>query len=184
MAFILGRRGFWTLDLEVSRDTLIPRPESETLIEAALGLGESILRRVIGVIILAMLGVYVRRRMSPGEQPGGSAGFYGVSAGFATTVANAAGPVMNLYLLTQRLPKDTFVATGAWFFFVVNLTKLPIYGWYGFFSRASVAFDVLMIPAVVIGAMAGRWLLGSIPQKLFDTAVFALTAVSVVFLFA
>jgi release factor glutamine methyltransferase len=37
MAFILGRRGFWTLDLEVSPATLIPRPDSETLIEAALG---------------------------------------------------------------------------------------------------------------------------------------------------
>ncbi len=36
MAYILGRRGFWTLDLEVSPATLIPRPDSETLIEAAL----------------------------------------------------------------------------------------------------------------------------------------------------
>jgi release factor glutamine methyltransferase len=37
MAYILGRRGFWTLELEVSPATLIPRPDSETLIEAALG---------------------------------------------------------------------------------------------------------------------------------------------------
>jgi release factor glutamine methyltransferase len=36
MAYILGRRGFWTLDLGVSPATLIPRPDSETLIEAAL----------------------------------------------------------------------------------------------------------------------------------------------------
>jgi release factor glutamine methyltransferase len=36
MAHIIGRREFWSLDLEVSDDTLIPRPDSETLIEAAL----------------------------------------------------------------------------------------------------------------------------------------------------
>ena len=36
MALITGRQGFWTLDLEVSRDTLIPRADSEALIEAAL----------------------------------------------------------------------------------------------------------------------------------------------------
>lgn len=36
LARITGRRGFWTLDLAVSADTLIPRPDSETLIEAAL----------------------------------------------------------------------------------------------------------------------------------------------------
>ena len=36
LAFILGRREFWSLDFEVSPATLIPRPESETLIEAAV----------------------------------------------------------------------------------------------------------------------------------------------------
>jgi release factor glutamine methyltransferase len=35
-AFITGRRGFWTLDLEVTPDTLIPRPDTEILIEAAI----------------------------------------------------------------------------------------------------------------------------------------------------
>jgi release factor glutamine methyltransferase len=38
IAFIIGSQGFWTLDLSVSPDTLIPRPETEMLVEAALGL--------------------------------------------------------------------------------------------------------------------------------------------------
>ena len=33
VAQITGRRAFWTLDLEVTRDTLVPRPETETLVE-------------------------------------------------------------------------------------------------------------------------------------------------------
>lgn len=36
MALLLGRQGFWTLDLEVSADTLIPRADSEAIVEAAL----------------------------------------------------------------------------------------------------------------------------------------------------
>ena len=36
MAFITGTKGFWTLDLAVSPHTLIPRPDSETLVEAAV----------------------------------------------------------------------------------------------------------------------------------------------------
>lgn len=36
LAFIVGRQGFWTLDLEVSPVTLIPRADSETLITAAI----------------------------------------------------------------------------------------------------------------------------------------------------
>ena len=36
VAYITGRRGFWSFDLQVSPDTLIPRPETELLVELAL----------------------------------------------------------------------------------------------------------------------------------------------------
>ncbi len=36
VAYILGRRAFWTIELEVGPNVLVPRPDSETLIEAAL----------------------------------------------------------------------------------------------------------------------------------------------------
>jgi release factor glutamine methyltransferase len=38
VAYLIGTQGFWTLDLNVSADTLIPRPETELLVEAALDL--------------------------------------------------------------------------------------------------------------------------------------------------
>jgi len=80
---------------------------------------------------------------------------------------------MSLYLLSKRLSKEDFVATGAWFFFVINLTKLPIYTWHGLIGRRSLAFDAMMVPAVLAGALAGRWLVYRIPQKLFETLVVA-----------
>ena len=36
VAHIIGQRGFWTLDLKVTPDTLIPRPDTEILVSAAL----------------------------------------------------------------------------------------------------------------------------------------------------
>ena len=36
LAYITGRRGFWTFDLAVTPDTLVPRPETELLVELAL----------------------------------------------------------------------------------------------------------------------------------------------------
>jgi release factor glutamine methyltransferase len=36
LAYITGRRGFWSMDLQVTADTLIPRPETERLVEVAL----------------------------------------------------------------------------------------------------------------------------------------------------
>ena len=90
---------------------------------------------------------------------------------------------MNLYLLKERLPKEEFLATGAWFFFVINLSKIPIYMWHGLLSRRSLAFDLAMLPAVLAGAVAGRWLVYRISQRLFEGLVIGLTAVSAVLLF-
>lgn len=150
---------------------------------AALTLSELVIRRTIGVIVLLMLLIYLRRRLRPATDVHGSPSFYGFGTGFASTVANAAGPVMNLYLLSQKLPKEQFVATGAWFFLILNLVKAPVYGWYGFYSQQSLTFDLMLAPAVFCGAVTGRWLVFKIPQKLFETVVIALTAVGVVLLF-
>jgi uncharacterized membrane protein YfcA len=150
----------------------------------ALALPERSIRVVVGVIVAAMLLLYLKRRFAaiPAE-PSVSAAPYGIAAGFATTVANAAGPVMNLYLLGKRLPKEEFVATGAWFFFIINLTKVPIYIWHGLFSTRSLCFDAAMFPAVLGGALTGRWLIYRIPARLFELLVVALTALSLFFLF-
>jgi len=149
----------------------------------ALSLNELVIRKIIGVIIVGMVLIYLWRRWSPGRHVAGNPAFYGICTGFASTVANAAGPVMNLYLLSRKLPKETFVATGAWFFFAVNLMKSPVYAWYHLYSREGLTFDLLMVPAVLAGAMAGRWLIRNIEQSVFEVLVIALTAISCLFLF-
>jgi hypothetical protein len=101
-----------------------------------------------------------------------------VAAGFATTVANAAGPVMSLYFLSRRLPKDEFVATGAWFFFLINLIKVPIYGGLGLFSVRSLLFDACLLPAVAAGAVLGRTVMRRLKQQTFERVVLSLTTIA------
>ncbi len=150
---------------------------------AALSLSERVVRPVVGGLVLLMLAAYVWRKLRPElSNIGTHAAPYGITAGFATTVANAAGPVMNLYLLSKQLPKEEFVATGAWFFFIINLTKLPIYTWYGLMSGHSLAFDAAMAPAVMAGALTGKWVLHRIEPKVFEIVVIVLTAISTLLL--
>jgi len=131
-----------------------------------------------------MLVVYIVRRHYPAAlQARSHPAPYGVTAGFATTVANAAGPVMNLYLLSKRLPKEQFIATGAWFFFVINLCKLPIYASHHLIGTRSLLFDAILVPIVLAGAVAGRWLVDRISPGLFELLVGVLTAASTLLLF-
>ena len=148
----------------------------------ALGLSEPVVCRVLGFIVLTMLALNILRRWKPGLRLGGHPSLYGIAAGFASTVATSAGPVMNMYLLRKRLPKEQFVATGAWFFFVVNLAKLPIYWSHQLFSRPSLLFDFVMVPVVVCGAIGGLWVVHRMRQRFFDGLIIVMTAISSVLL--
>ncbi len=149
----------------------------------ALSFHERTLRLIVGIIVVVMLGVYLLTRWRPKALSDRYSAPYGVTAGFATTVANAAGPVMNLYLLSRRLPKEEFLATGAWFFFVINLAKVPVYAWHGLITARSLAFGVAVAPAVLVGAVGGRWLANRMSNEVFEGLVAALTVASTVLLF-
>jgi uncharacterized membrane protein YfcA len=106
----------------------------------------------------------------------------GVTAGFITLVANAAAPLMAIYLVAMRLPKMQFVGTAAVFFMVLNLFKVPFMVALGLVTAQSFEFNLMLAPAVLLGAFVGRWLLIRINQRLFENLVLALSAVAGVLL--
>ena len=144
---------------------------------AALVLPEAILRPIIGCIILIMV-VLILFRENARVQAIGHRSFFGIAAGFSTTIANYAGPVMNMYLLSRRLPKEIFVATAAWFFLVVNLAKVPIYAWHDLYSSQGFAFNLTMLPIIITGNVIGIWIVHRIPQRLFEILIIVLTLLS------
>ena len=140
-------------------------------------------RRVIGVIVLVMVAMQLwrRARAKPGELPEHGAWFaptVGVLAGFTTLVANAAGPLMAIYLLAMRLPKLEFVGTSAVFFLLLNLFKVPFMVELGLITPASFGFNLLLAPAVLLGALVGRRLLPKINQRVFENLALGLSAVA------
>lgn len=102
----------------------------------------------------------------------------GIIAGFVTLIANAAGPLMAVYLLSMRLPKLQYVGTAAMFFMILNLFKVPFMAALGLVTAASFKFNLVLFPAVLVGTQLGRWLLKRIDQRLFENLVLALSALA------
>ena len=149
---------------------------------------DTVLRRSIGVLllVLAALQLALQWRGTMDAPPIGhsrTAGVVtGLAAGFATMTANAAGPVMTLYLVARGVEKRRFLGTSAVFFFGVNLCKVPFSAGLGLFHSTTVARTALLAPLVVVGAFAGLHYARRLSQARFDQAVLAATALSAIIL--
>lgn len=150
---------------------------------------DSWVRRTIGVILLLVIAVTLWRRRRPDAGVGATdtphpalAAGYGSLGGFTTMVANAGGPVMSMYFLAARFPVKAFLGTAAWFFFLVNVAKLPFAVGLGLLTPASLLIDLALAPTVLVGALVGRVIADRIDQTLFERLVIVLTVVGAVYL--
>jgi uncharacterized membrane protein YfcA len=112
------------------------------------------------------------------------AALFGMAGGFSTTIGNIAGPIMAVYLLAMKLPKNSFVGTSAWFYLIVNYLKIPIqvFMWKNI-TLETLMFDLTLVPVIVIGAIAGILLVKKISEPIYRKVIMVLTLVSAVFLF-
>jgi uncharacterized membrane protein YfcA len=107
---------------------------------------------------------------------------YGGLAGFTTMVANGGGPPMNLYLLARKYDKLRFLGTTAWFFFAVNLIKVPFSIGAGIVRPDTALLAAVLAPVVLVGTWIGRLTIKRINQATFDRLVTILVAVAAVYL--
>lgn len=144
---------------------------------------DGVARRVIGFVILGLLCLQVLRFIRPGllqrmaEDRAFGTGA-GVMTGVTTMLANAAGPVFQLYFLSRNMPKMEMVGIGARFFLLVNLLKLPLNQNLGSIRWETLQFNLWVAPGVVAGVWIGKKWLGLVPQKGFEWMIigFALIA--------
>lgn len=140
------------------------------------------LRPIIGGVILALLVLNQLRLMRDGDAAVPShwafGALIGLLAGITTMMANAAGPIMVIYLLAMRLPKTEFIGTGAWYFLVLNAVKVPFSMHLGLITSATLKFNLVFAPLIVAGAFAGLWVARRLPEKTFHRIVVVLTALA------
>ena len=97
--------------------------------------------------------------------------FFGLLGGVATMLANAAGPIAQLYLLAMALPKYAFIGTSAWLFLIVNVIKVPFMVDLGIITMDSMSVSCWMFIPAVIGACVAPFIVKYINQSLFEKLV-------------
>jgi len=104
--------------------------------------------------------------------------FWGLLAGFTSTLAHAGGPPVSIFLLPQRLPPALYVGTTVIVFTVINYVKLIPYAWLGQLRSDNLVTSLILLPLAPLGVRLGRWLHDRIDETLFYRLVYGLLLVT------
>ncbi|TYL46573.1 sulfite exporter TauE/SafE family protein [Marinomonas sp. IMCC 4694] len=141
--------------------------------------------RFLGVMILFMilLGLYLDYRPTPFMRKPWAAYSMGFFGGIVTMMANAAGPLFSLFLLEQKLDKNTYVSTRAWAFFIINVVKLPFYLSLGLLSLETTQASVYTLPGLFVGSFIGYHFLKRVNPVQFKWLIRIMSMIAAVKLF-
>lgn len=89
---------------------------------------------------------------------------------------------MTVYLFLSGTEMLTFLGTSAWFFFVINLVKVPFSAALGLLAPASLRLDLMLAPAVVVGGTVGAFTVRRLRPRQFERWAILLAALSATFL--
>lgn len=144
-------------------------------------ISEIIFKRLMAVIIIVSVIImfYLEKRKSdaiPKNQLFSTG--MGFLTGFTTMIGNLAGPISNIYFLTMRFPKNEFIGTAAWLFFIINIFKLPfhIFIWKTV-TKETLVLNSVLIPAAFIGFFLGAYIVKLISNVNYRRFILIVTAI-------
>ena len=142
---------------------------------------ETVFKYCMGVLILGtvvMMFWWDRKTSKNVPTHWAFAGTMGLFAGITTMIGNLAGAFSNIYFLAMRLPKNQFIGTAAWLFFIINIIKLPfhIFSWKTI-TVESLIINLKLIPAIILGLIIGVFLVRIIKDQFYRKMILILTAI-------
>jgi len=95
----------------------------------------------------------------------------GLIAGITSSFAHGAGPVVSMFLVPQRLPKEIFVGTNVLVFFWINWIKVPFFVGNGVITSGTLLKSLWFLPLIPVGVWLGVWLNRRCSEKGFIRVV-------------
>lgn len=99
---------------------------------------------------------------------------WGAAAGFTSFIANTGGPPFQIYVLPQKLNKETFVGTYSLFFASGNALKVLPYFLLGQLNTTNLSTSLVLLPLAIAANFAGVWLVRRTPAEAFYRIIYIL----------
>ena len=131
----------------------------------------------VGIItVLFMLDALlpIRKRLPDTPPSRGWGGFWGGAAGLTSFISHTGGPPFQIYTLPLGMSPTVSSATTAFFFAIVNTSKLIPYYFLGTLSVNNLELSAALIPFGLIGVGVGVYLVRRISTKAFYTIAYVL----------
>jgi uncharacterized membrane protein YfcA len=107
----------------------------------------------------------------------------GVGAGFTSMIGNLAGAFAAIYLLSMRLPKNSYIGTSAWFFMVINWIKVPFHVWvWKTITWNTFLLDLITLPVIAFGAWIGIIIVKNLTEGGYRWFIIGMTLIAAVFM--
>ena len=174
------------------RNVLTPLPWGilGILLGAIVGnyLNDNTFVKLIGTIVLFCLALIIYTEIKGNNFVVPSTPWFyitvGILSGFASMIGNAAGPIFSIYLLALGFKKNNYMGCNAWFFFIINITKLPfqIFMWNNIGIK-TLTIAGFMLPFITLGAIIGYFVLKKINEKHFRYLIIIMTGIAAIRLF-
>ena len=151
---------------------MLPGAAIGTLVGWALWavVSDAVVLLMVGVVTLlfvldAILPLRKKLEGLPPSKPWGV--LWGGVAGFTSFISHTGGPPFQIYVLPRRLPPAVYAGTTAFFFAIVNTSKLVPYYFLGQLNVQNLTMSAALAPVGVAGVFLGVYLVRRINARLF-----------------
>ncbi|WIY52300.1 sulfite exporter TauE/SafE family protein [Devosia sp. YIM 151766] len=131
---------------------------------------DAVVLLMVGVVTLlfvldAILPLRKKLEGLPPSRPWGV--FWGSIAGFTSFISHTGGPPYQIYTLPRRMPPALYAGTSAFFFAIVNTSKLVPYYFLGQLNVSNLTLAAALAPVGMVGVFLGVYLVRRISARLF-----------------
>lgn len=143
-------------------------------------ISEILFKQIMAVLILVTLAIMIvmeKKKSTDIPSHWAFSSGTGLLSGITSMIGNLAGSFADIYFLAMRLPKNEFIGTAAWLFFIINVFKLPfhIFVWKTV-TVETIGLNLILTPGIILGFLAGVKIVKIINNSAYRNFIFIATA--------